>query len=258
VREYYLQLPIGYDANKPYPLFIEGTGNGGKGNQLYQLPALAGTAIRVGLTPPPPEIGHSTNPNQACYDDREGDDSVEFPFYEGLYDRLAFTVCFDRNRVFAGGPSSSCGGAWLANELGCKYAGDPDRPVRGVMVNNGGLPTDVKFAPTCTKKPMAGIWVHSIGNTSSPFSGNIVAMNRALAVNGCLPVGVTYATATFEPFPITATDGFSCKRFTGCPAATPLVVCPLPLNDTSLHEGVVNPAWSTFFKLFQAPPLLGP
>jgi hypothetical protein len=256
VREYFLELPVGYDETKAYPLLIEGPGNGGSGINLYALPALAGTVIRVGLTPPPVDIGHSTNPGQGCFDDREGDDSVDWPFYENLYDKLAGTICFDRNRVFAAGRSSSCGGAWLANELGCKYAGDPSRPVRGMLVNDGGLPTDPRFAPTCTDKRMAGLWIHTVGNTVSPFSGNIVAMDRALTVNGCVPKGVTFQTATFEPFPISATDSTSCKKFVGCPAIAPLVVCPLFGNQASSNDAVVNPAFTTFLSLFERSPLL--
>jgi hypothetical protein len=258
-RQYFVRLPVGYDETKAYPLILEGPGNEQLGNVLYALPDLASTVIRIGLTPPPVDIGHSTNPGQGCFDDREGDDSVDFVFYEDLYDRLAATLCFDRNRVFAAGRSDSCGGAWLANELGCKYAGDATRPVRGVLVNSGGLPTLPAHAPTCTNNPMAGMWVHAIGNTISAFGGSIVAMNRALTVNGCLPAGVTYSTATFDPFPIGGGNvDTTCKRFTGCPDVAPLVVCPLRSNSTGPNDDVVNPGWTTFIKLFMTPPLLTP
>jgi hypothetical protein len=254
-RTYYVNLPPGYMNTKAYPLVFEGPGCGGGGNNLYNNGTLAGMVIRIGLSPPPNSVGHGTNQNQGCFDDKEGDDSVDWPFYEAVWDKLAQTLCFDKNRVFVGGNSS---GAWLSNELGCKYAGDPVHPIRGIMPNTGGLPDQPQFKPTCTTKGMAGIWVHGTGDPTNPFSGNIYAMNRALPVNGCTPAGVTYATAMFDPFPISATDSNSCKRFKNCNPLFPMVVCPLPLNDHGGHESVVNPGWVAFIKLFQNPPLFTP
>ncbi len=94
-------------------------------------------------------------------------------FYENLYDALNPMLCFDRNRVFSAGNSS---GAYFSNELGCKYAGDALRPVRGVLPNTGGLPTQAQYVPTCTNKPMAGMWVHEVNDQEMPFSGNKVAI----------------------------------------------------------------------------------
>jgi poly(3-hydroxybutyrate) depolymerase len=255
VREYYVQLPAGYDQTKAYPLLVEGPGCGGNGNNLYALPDLAGTVIRVGLSPSvDAQAFHSTNPGQGCFDDKEGDDSVDWPFYEGVYDQLAATVCFDKNRVFAAGNSS---GAWLANELGCKYAGDAARPIRGIMANTGGLPTDPRYVPTCTTKPMAGFWSWQAGDLSqaSP-TGNIIAINRALKVNGCTPDGVSYANGTFSPFPISSGDGTSCKKFNGCPDLYPLVVCATQGGGHVTADIVVNPGWATFIQLFSAPPVV--
>jgi len=145
-RDYWVKLPTGYDNTKAYPLVFEGPGCGGQGNNLYTIPAFDSTVIRVGLSPSAYwQQYHATNPGQHCFDDKEGDDSVDWVFYEDLYDLFDTTLCFDRDRVFAGGNSS---GAWLANELGCKYAGDAKHPIRGVLVNQGGLPTDPKYVPT--------------------------------------------------------------------------------------------------------------
>jgi hypothetical protein len=196
---------------------------------------------------------HATNPNQGCFDDKEGDDSVDFPFYEALHDKLAAQVCFDRNRVFAAGNNS---GAWLANELGCKYAGDARRPIRGVMARGGGLPNVPTYQPTCSDKPMAGIWIHQVEDVTTPFTWNIYAMNRALTVDACEPFGVTYASAMFEPFPISGVDSSSCKRYKSCSELAPLVVCPLPGGVRTDSSNVVVPAWTTFVSLFQAAPLV--
>jgi hypothetical protein len=261
-REYFVTLPQGYVKTRAYPLILLGPGCGGTGTNIYALddgvggPANVGnTVIRVGLTPAPNSIGHGTNENQGCFDDKEGDDSVDWVFYENLWDKLAGQICFDKNRVFAAGNSS---GAWLANELGCKYAGDATHPIRGVMPNAGGLPTDPRWVPTCTTHPLAGVWVHEVNDGTAGFNLPL-PINRALKVNDCMPSGVTYATAMYDPFPIGGgnADG-TCKKARGCPELYPIVVCPLAGNGHGSHDAVVNPGFSTFVKLFSAPALLTP
>jgi hypothetical protein len=254
LREYYLRLPTGYDNTKAYPVIIEAPGSGGTGLNLYALPDLAGTAIRVGLSPPPIAIGHATNPGQGSFDDAEGDDSVEWPFLENLYDLLARRFCFDRNRVFAAGSQR---GGIFATEIACKYAGDPTRPVRAALSNSGGL-IQPMFVPTCTTNPTAGMWVNQIGNGTRPFTFSMAAITRAMAVNRCT-IGTGYADAQFENFPIGGMNpDTTCQKVKGCPELYPLVVCALPGNDSSGNEAVANPGFSTFIKLFSAPPLLPP
>jgi hypothetical protein len=90
------------------------------------------------------------------------------------------------------------------------------------------------------------------------FTGKIYAMNRVLPLGGCIPAGVQYANATFMPFPISATDSTSCKRYTGCNPTYPLVVYPLNLSDHGGHDNVVIPGWDAFIKLFTTAPLLTP
>jgi Collagen triple helix repeat (20 copies) len=245
-RDYWLKLPTSYDKNKKLPLIFEGPGCGGHGNNVFTISALDATVIRVGLSPSADaQAFHATNPGQGCFDDSEGDDSVDWPFYEALYDELSRTVCFDKDRVFAAGNSD---GATFANELGCKYAGDVTRPIRGVMADSGWLPTDSKFEPTCTTKPMAGIWIHVVGDGTYPFTGTIAAINRAMAVDHCT-IGTNFDTAMFDNFSITGRADATCRRIKGCPEATPLVVCELPGQrpDNSLPI----PAWPAFLQLFQ-------
>jgi polyhydroxybutyrate depolymerase len=250
-------LPVGYEKTKAYPLVFEAFGCGSTGLQVYPLSdsnnvSNAGNSvILVGLTPPPDAIGHSTHPGQGCFDNNEGDDSVDFAFYETLYDKLVSGLCVDRNRVFAAGHSV---GGDLANELGCKYAGDPARPIRGVMSNAGALPTNSSFAPTCSTKPMAGMWLGDTLDPISPFSGTVVAINRAIAVNGC--TGGDYPATLTANYPIGGSNAEStCQRITGCPALYPLVVCAIPGTQHSTDDSVANPGFSTFLKMFETAPL---
>jgi len=256
VREYYVQLPPGYVNTKAYPLLFEGPGCGGKGSNLYQLTNLSSSVIRVGVSPSADaQAFHAISPGQGCFDDHEGDDSVDWVFYENLYDKLAAQLCFDRHRVFASGYSS---GAWLANELACKYAGDATRPIRGIMPVDGGLPTDPRYLPSCTKSPMAGMWVIHIDSGVGSFAASKVAIARAMNVNGCT-IGTDYDTARFDTFPIGGNKpDNTCSKIMGCPDLFPLVVCPIPGNLQTDLQDVVIPGWATFLNLFSAPPLLTP
>jgi hypothetical protein len=211
--------------------------------------AAGGSLIRVGLTPPPNAIGHVTNPNQGCFDDKEGDDSVDFVFYETLIDQLKAELCYDQNRVFAVGDSS---GAWLANELGCKYGGTTGPyAIRGIASHNGGLPTNPAYTPTCSGKPTAGIWAWRDPGATNALDSNKYAVDHAMQVNGCQATSLE--SAQFTNFPIDASSpGSVCTRILGCPEEYPLVVCKLP-NGILSDDRFVNPAFATFISGFNTP-----
>lgn len=258
-REYFLYLPAGYDPAKAYPIVFMGGGCGATGTGIYPLndgtAANAGNSvIRVGLTPAPHDtIGHGCCVfGSGCFDDKEGNDSVDWVFYENLYDKLNGEICFDRNRVFASGNSS---GAWFANELACKYAGDATRPVRAPMPNTGGLPVPAAEVPTCTQAPMAGMWIHETNDPENPFSGNKVAIARAMALNGC--AATTWDNAPKENFPVgSGVAADRCKRITGCNPLYPLVVCELGGNGHGSHDPEANAGFSTFLKMFSKDALI--
>jgi hypothetical protein len=265
VREYYVTLPAGYDKSRAYPLVLEATDAGGTGLYVYSLNSVAddsmpahslvdNSVIRVGLTPPPNAIGHATNPNQGDFDDHEGDDSVDWVFYENLYDLLEVQVCFDRNRVFVAGSGR---GATLVDDFGCKFAGDGVRPIRGILSNAGGL-LPAMWLPTCTGRPLAGIWIHQTGDTRIPFSQAAAAIARAMKVDGCT-IGTGLPDAQLDDFPIGGANlASTCKKIRGCPPSTPLVICQLLGNASAFEAGIANPAFSTFIKLFETAPLLTP
>jgi hypothetical protein len=253
-RIFKVQLPQPYDPMKSYPLLFEGPGCMATANDLYQFPAsFLNTVIRVGLQPSGIEA-HGSNPGEKCFDDKEGDDSMDWVFYELLYDKLNEQLSFDRNRVFSAGNSS---GSWFSNELGCKYAGDAKRPVRGVLPNTGGLPTDPAYVPTCTQAGMAGMWVHDLEDGTNPFAGNIVAIDRAMKVDKCAKQNYASAQADdFEDFPIGGGQAANvCKRIKNCDPLYPLVVCALPGKTHSSHPEIVVPGYPKFIGLFSAPPL---
>jgi polyhydroxybutyrate depolymerase len=261
-REYFVWLPPDYDPNHPYPLVIQGPGCGGTGVDVYSLSpsngavagdeGVNGSVIRVGLTPPPAsEFGHAEAPFQGCFDDKEGDDSLEWPFYEAVLDQLKAEVCYDENRVFASGNSS---GAWLAEELGCKYAGTTDGyAIRAIAENSGGLPTDPAKVPACSNQPMAGFWIFEVNDGTHPFNLAKYAINRAMQFAGCT-IGVGYDDTMFESYPIgNGMPDDTCKKILGCPVDYPLVVCAMSGTGHGGHEDVANPGFATFIESLAAP-----
>ena len=182
-RKFYVSLPPAYDPTKAYALAVELPGCGATGRDVYPLRMAREQIIRVGLTPPPNAIEHGTAPNQQCFDDYEGDDSVDFVFFEEVLTQLNARFCYDRSRVLVLGNSS---GANMANQLACHYAGNRDGyAVRGVLTANGGLNTDAELGLTCSGAPLAGLWVGEVESAVYPFERLENAVNRAMVVGGC-------------------------------------------------------------------------
>jgi hypothetical protein len=250
-RHYFVRLPAGYDILKAYPLIFQGPGCGVAGDAVYDLPDIEEQVIRVGMTPPPVEINHVYE-GSGCFDEHEGDDSVEFPFYEAVWDLLAAELCFDQNRVFILAHGTG-GGAW-ANQIGCKYAGDALHPMRAIGVNAGDFHADPEYAPTCSSAPMAGMWIHEIGEQTVPFEHVKSAIARAMVVNGCT-LGTGFDDATLQDYPIGGGNpDNTCQQIAGCHELYPLVVCALPgAYHGSSHEDIVNPGFATFASSFFAP-----
>ena len=119
------------------------------------------------------------------------------------------------------------------------------------MPNTGGLPTEAAYEPTCTNKPMAGIWVGETMDPENSFAGNVVGINRAIAVNGCK--GGDWPNSPTNNYAIGGGNADTvCKQITGCPALYPLVVCLLPGNQHQSHDSIANPAFTTFLESLEA------
>ena len=252
-------LPADYDPSHAYPLVFQAPGCGGTSVDVYTLATdpnafvthgVNGSVIRVGLTPPPDAIGHSTSPNSLCFDDHEGNDSVEWPFYEAVVDRLKQQLCFDENRVFASGART---GAVLAEELACRYAGNAQGyAIRGLAVSAGTLPEDPRNRPTCTGQPIAGAWIVMVDDPTTADKSYQYAISRALVANHC--EASSFDQAAFEDFPLgRGLAAKTCQKIVGCPSELPLIVCMIPGPQKSTRDDIANPA---FAKLIQS--LAGP
>jgi predicted esterase len=193
-RNYYLRLPTGYMPMKSYPTVFLGPGCGGDGKSVIPIQnASMGDAILVGLSP----VGQCFQTNGAA--------SPENQFFDAVLKEVEASSCVDRGRVFVAGFSS---GSWLANQLGCERAD----VIRGQGNATGGLPGNM---PKCAG-PIAAMLAHDTTDTANKIAGGMAARDRILAINGCTGTDtVPYDAGTPSP----------CVKYTGCPAAYPVVWC---------------------------------
>jgi poly(3-hydroxybutyrate) depolymerase len=209
-RVYYIDIPAGYDPAKPYPILFGGAGCGGAPNTnastggFAVLPTNNPNAIQVGLG----YLG-------SCFS-QGGADNPELPFFDGALKEIEANYCVDKGKVFVGGYSS---GGWLSYMLAFARGGSV---VRGISPAAGGIATETGRPPD-TKLPLAGLLLTGANDTANPATGatgSDVARDLMLKYNGCTGTD----TVPWEiPCPSCA-----CVRYTGCPAAFPVVRCRPP------------------------------
>ncbi len=218
-RPYGLRLPSNYDPTKPYAVTFGGGGCGGSATNFAGNPnggsqvAPDGTTIQVGLA----YIG-------GCFDD-EGVDTPDEPYFRAVMKELEANYCFDLSKVFVSGSSS---GAWESYMLGCAAAD----LVRGIATDEGGE----RIARPMCKNPVAAVLVAGEADTENPIGpldptvdagkrlgsyGSGPSRDEILKRNGC------NGTAT-EKLMGTDAQYTACVKYTGCPAAYPVVWCSLP------------------------------
>ena len=149
------------------------------------------------------------------------DDSPEIAYFRAVLADIEERFCIDTSKVFVSG---TMGGAYSAYTLGCAAAD----VVRGVTAFEGGMRA---VRPTCTG-PMAAMLVAPTNNPNIPIGpldasdpkyielgspGSAPGRDDLLHRNGC----IGDATAPWNPvYP-------ACVKYTGCPAAYPVVWCPI-------------------------------
>jgi polyhydroxybutyrate depolymerase len=254
-RDFAIQLPANYDPTHAYPVFYGGSGCGtaavppqrGSG---FEVPGEA-VAIRVGLQQVVSDPfscfadgAIRCSPNIANVADCKN--GPEIPYFRAVQKWVEENTCVDLGMEFVGGSSS---GAWEALLAGCASADT----VRGTFSVAGGL-RENRWA---CNGPSAAFMIVSTPDQANPV-GPLPMINRAedtfgaapardelLTRNGC--VGKT--TAPYDPkYP-------RCVKYTGCPAAYPVVWCEFPNgNHTQTNYENVNYANAIVPFLLGLPP----
>jgi hypothetical protein len=219
-RIYYVKLPNNYDPKKPYKVVVGGSSCVGSTTNpapidFTGVTSATGGAIQIS---PVVEPGVMQDGGATCYDDKHTD-SIEYPLMEAMLKAAGDKFCYDQHKVFVQGHSS---GGWYSNMMGCVYG---STLLRAMSSNGGGIAIGTGVRPPCTDNPTAGLWILPKGDIEGRTE-TFDALDRALKVNRC--EGATGAMGDYLKLPtMPFTDGGAqaCRKYTGCPAAFPVVFC---------------------------------
>jgi poly(3-hydroxybutyrate) depolymerase len=210
------------------------TSNGNSGG-FGVLPANNMNAIQIGLSYVWPQGGG------ACFYEN-GANNPDLPYFDSVLREIEANYCVDRGKVFVGGYSS---GGWLSYMLAFARGGSV---VRGISPAAGGL-HPVASRPPDTMMPTAGLLLTGAVDTANPATGptgSDAARDLMLMYNGCKGTD----TVPWE----TPCNGCACVRYTGCPAAFPIVRCRPPGQGHTDGGGAFKTAiWQTWMSLPSAP-----
>ena len=191
-REYILQLPDDYDANRAYRLIFAWHWRGGTAQQVangfYGLQQRAeGSAIFV-----------SAEGIDSGWANTNGRDLA---FLDALLGRLQGELCVDQSRIFSTGWSY---GGMMSLAIGCGR-GDVFRaiaPMSGALYS-GCVEDDA---------PVAFLGFHGNVDEVVPFANGVTARDVFVERNGCQPEAA-------------AVEADGCLRFEGCAAGFPVTWC---------------------------------
>ncbi len=249
-RPYGVELPTNYDPTKPYPIVFGGGGCGGDAtnfagnpNGSFDMAPKTASVIRVGLA-------YVTT----CFSDGGPDignrpDTPDEPYFRAIMAEAEANYCIDLSQAFMGGYSS---GGWESYMLGCATSD----LVRGIGAEEGGQRA---MHPAC-KNPVAAVLVAGEADTENPIGpltldsdagkrlgsyGSGPSRDEILTRNGCTGTATAPADAMYP----------ACVKYTGCPAAYPVIWCALPGvgHNDSTYNGV-NYSPGTMWNVLSALP----
>lgn len=223
-HQYYVKLPTGYDASKPYPVIMMLNPTGNPISWAEQNAGFETTGPKENWIRAYPTMANNSSGWQAS----------DVSFFQPFYDQILSSYCVDKSRVFASGESS---GGDFVSILGCEY-GDKIRataPCSTKPVN--GYALDVPTKRQC-KGEVTAVVIHGkndnvVGPENGPKTRDFYA-----ALNHC---GKT--TTPVEGYTDTKSN---CVMYEGCDAGFPVYWC----NHTDPNYSNTNHGWPAFANKF--------
>jgi hypothetical protein len=248
-RPYSVRLPKNYDPTKTYTVTLGGGGCGGSAegfaggpNGGYQ-PDNNGTGIQVGLA----YLAGCFADGGRIFATNNRLDTPEVPYVRQVIAEVENNYCVDKSMVFESGSSS---GGWETYTTGCAATD----LIRAIGPVSGGLRL---HRPPCTG-PQASIMVEGLQDTPNPIGpivppdgnldspGSAPARDEILKRNGCVAPDFVFdysdTTTKLGNAPHAQWDPTypACVKYTGCPAATPVVWCSLPCGHQCDNVGQLS------------------
>ena len=212
-RIYILSVPVDYDANKKYPVYLFMHGNPGDAEGMLNAfpvdPVTKNEAVVV-------------YPNAATIDwDHTLKDNTDVTYLKALIDEVAAKVSIDPQRILLSGWS---GGGFMASQVACRYAS----LFRAIGIHAGGAPYDPEngdpnYTPACAGAAIATIVTHGTSDGAVDVGSGTYAAQYWAEHAGCQG---TKSASSPDP----------CMAYDGCPADKPVKVC--------IIEGGSHPLWN--------------
>jgi hypothetical protein len=246
-RPYSVRLPKNYDPSKAYAVVLAGGGCGGNAENFagnpgggYQ-PDNSQSTIQVGLS----YLAGCFDDGGRFFADNNLKDTPEIPYVKQVIAEVQNNYCVDKSLVFESGTSS---GGWESYTTGCGAADT----IRAIGPVSGGLRL---HRPDCTG-PQAAIMVEGLQDGANPIgpimpvdgnldsTGSATARDEILKRNGCVAPDYTFdysdTTKKLGSAPHDVWDPAypSCVKYTGCPAAYPVVWCALNCGHQCDNETI--------------------
>jgi poly(3-hydroxybutyrate) depolymerase len=218
-HKYYVKLPTGYDASKPFPVLFmfNPTGNPiswAEQNAGYESNGAKTGAIRVYPDPASEASGWGAG---------------DVAFFAPLYDQITANFCVDKARVFAAGESS---GGDFSSILGCEHA-DKLRAIAPCATKDvGGYPLNATTRK-CTGQVTAIVIHGKNDNVVGPANGP-KTRDFYVALNHC--------GATTQPVQGYTDERSNCVQYQGCDAGFPVYWC----QHTDPNYSNTNHGWPAF------------
>jgi polyhydroxybutyrate depolymerase len=206
---YILDLPTGYDKNRPYPLVMSFRGAG-----------VTADAFRGYLTLPLAVGADAIVVNANCLGDAAAwDVNRDVPFFDALLTQIESGYCVDEHRIFAAGHSA---GGFFTNALGCIRG----NKLRGIAPLSAGPP------PGACLNELA-VWM-SQGNIDMGIAAGMADRDFWAQRNNC--------DATMS----TPVDPSPCVEYAGCDPGFAVRYCEYD-GDLGLPSFAATGIWE-FFK----------
>jgi poly(3-hydroxybutyrate) depolymerase len=219
-HQYYVKLPTGYDASKPYPVIFmfNPTGNPlswAETSAGFESNGAKAGAIRV--YPGPASMAN-------------GWGAGDVSFFMPLYNQVIANYCVDKARMFAAGESS---GGDFSSILGCEYANVLRAVGPCATKDVSGYPLNASTRK-CTGQVTSVVIHGKNDNVVGPANGP-KTRDFYVALNHCM---------TANPQPVAGyTDTLSnCVQYQGCDPGYPVYWC----NHTDPEYSGTNHGWPKF------------
>jgi polyhydroxybutyrate depolymerase len=220
-RTYILSVPLAYDANKSYPLYMWLHGNPSSAAAAAQYtpvePVTKDEAIVVY-----PEAKFDGNWDHAIAET----DNVDGSFLLALIDVLATKYNIDKGRVLLSGYS---GGAFMSSAMACRFYAS----FKAIGIHAGGAPYNDTGNPTCDGASIATLVTHGGMDTATGGDSGFYAAEYWRKHNGCASTR-------------TATAPVPCETYDECDAGKPVEYCFDPNWGHGFFPNAIAIEWPWF------------